>query len=54
MRYTARFLEAEFNDFKEKQYGAYLTHVFNVIDPFAHYGDMANTEIAEFFKAHIK
>lgn len=43
-----------FHDFKEKQYGAYLTHVFNVIDPFAHYGDMANTEIAEFFKAHIK
>lgn len=42
-----------FHDFKEKENGKYLTHVFNVIDPFTPAGDQANTEIAEFFKARM-
>lgn len=46
-------IEHFFHDFKEKQNGSYLTHVFNVVDPFTHYGDQANTEIAEFFKARM-
>lgn len=47
-------IEYNFHDFKEKENDKYLTHVFNVVDPFSKYGDMANTEIAEFFKARIK
>lgn len=47
-------IEHFFHDFKEKQNGAYLTHVFNVVDPFTPAGDKANTEIAEFFKSQIK
>lgn len=46
-------VEYQFHDFKEKENDKYLTHVFNVVDPFSKYGDMANTEIAEFFKARI-
>ncbi len=42
-----------FHDFKEKYDGKYLTHVFNVVDPFTVAGDQANTEIAEFFKARM-
>ena len=45
--------EYKFHDFNEKENGKYLTHVFNVINPFSHYGDMANTEIADFFKARM-
>ena len=44
-------IEYRFHDFNEKENGKYFTHVFNVINPFSHYGDMANTEIADFFKA---
>ena len=47
-------IENKFHDFNEKENGKYLTHVFNVINPFSHYGDMANTEIADFFKARMK
>ena len=43
-----------FHDFKEKENDKYLTHVFNVIDPFSPAGDQSNTEIAEFFKARMK
>ncbi len=46
-------IENKFHDFNEKENGKYLTHVFNVINPFSHYGDMANTEIADFFKARM-
>ena len=46
-------IEYKFHDFNEKENGKYLTHVFNVINPFSHYGDMANTEIADFFKARM-
>ena len=46
-------IEYKFHDFIEKENGKYLTHVFNVVNPFSHYGDMANTEIAEFFKARM-
>ena len=42
-------IEHQFHDFEKP-----LPHVFNVIDPFSKYGDMANIEIAEFFKARIK
>lgn len=42
-----------FHDFTEKENGKYLTHVFNVVDPFTPAGDQANTEIAEFFKARM-
>ena len=42
-------IEYKFHDFDKP-----LSHVFNVVDPFSKYGDMANTEIAEFFKARIK
>ena len=42
-------IEHQFHDFEKP-----LPHVFNVIDPFSKYGDMANTEIAEFFKARMK
>ncbi|MBR2454523.1 MAG: alpha/beta hydrolase [Clostridia bacterium] len=42
-------IEHQFHDFDKP-----LSHVFNVVDPFSKYGDMANTEIAEFFKARIK
>ncbi len=42
-----------FHDFKEKYNGKYLTHVFNVVDPFTVAGDQANTEIADFFKARM-
>lgn len=47
-------IEYQFHDFKEKENDKYLTHVFNVGDPFSKYGDMANTEIADFFKARMK
>lgn len=47
-------IEYKFHDFKEKENDKYLTHVFNVVDPFSKCGDQANTEIAEFFKARIK
>ncbi len=47
-------IEHFFHDFKEKENGKYLTHVFNVVDPFTPAGDQANTEIAEFFKARMK
>lgn len=47
-------IEYSFHDFKEKENDKYLTHVFNVVDPFSKSGDMANCEIAEFFKARIK
>lgn len=46
-------IEYFFHDFKEKENGKYLTHVFNVVDPFTSAGDKANTEIAEFFKARM-
>lgn len=42
-----------FHDFYEDD-GKQLTHVFNVVNPFSAAGDVANTEIAEFFKAKIK
>ena len=42
-------IEYKFHDFDKP-----LSHVFNVVDPFSKYGDMANTEIAEFFKARMK
>lgn len=42
-------IEHQFHDFDKP-----LSHVFNVVDPFSKYGDMANTEIAEFFKARMK
>ena len=42
-------IEHKFHDFDKP-----LSHVFNVVDPFSKYGDMANTEIAEFFKARMK
>lgn len=42
-------IEYKFHDFDKP-----LSHVFNVVDPFSKYGDQANTEIAEFFKARIK
>ena len=42
-------IEHKFHDFDKP-----LSHVFNVVDPFSKYGDQANTEIAEFFKARIK
>lgn len=42
-------IEYKFHDFDKP-----LSHVFNVVDPFSKYGDMANTEIAEFFKARVK
>ena len=42
-------IEYKFHDFDKP-----LSHVFNVVDPFSKYGDMANTEIEEFFKAKIK
>lgn len=42
-------IEHNFHDFDKP-----LSHVFNVVDPFSKYGDQANTEIAEFFKARIK
>lgn len=42
-------IEHTFHDFDKP-----LSHVFNVVDPFSKYGDMANTEIAEFFKARMK
>ncbi len=47
-------IEHFFHDFKEKQNGKYLTHVFNVVDPFTPAGDQSNTEIAEFFKARME
>lgn len=47
-------IEYKFHDFQEKDNGKYLGHVFNVVNPFSKPGDMANTEIAEFFKARIK
>ena len=47
-------VEYGFSDFTEKLDGKNLTHVFNVVDPFSVYGDKANEEIAEFFKAKIK
>lgn len=47
-------IEYKFHDFKEKENDKYLTHVFNVIDPFSKQGDRANTEIADFFKARVK
>ena len=46
--------EYRFHDFTEKLDGKNLAHVFNVVDPFSVYGDMANEEIAEFFKSRIK
>lgn len=42
-------IEHKFHDFDKP-----LSHVFNVVDPFSKYGDQANTEIAEFFKARMK
>lgn len=42
-------IEHKFHDFDKP-----LSHVFNVVDPFSKYGDMANTEIADFFKARMK
>ncbi len=47
-------VEYHFHDFKDKYDGKYLTHVFNVIDPFTPWGDQANTEIADFFKSKMK
>lgn len=47
-------IEFMFHDFTEKENNQYLQHVFNVVNPFSHYGDMANTEIADFFKAKIQ
>ena len=47
-------IEYQFHDFKEKENDKYLTHVFNVVNPFSNFGDEANTEIAEFFKARMK
>lgn len=47
-------IEFKFHDFTEKEDGKSLTHVFNVINPFSPCGDLANTEIAEFFKARMK
>ena len=46
-------IEYKFHDFNEKENDKYLTHVFNVINPFSPAGDQANTEIAEFFKARM-
>lgn len=44
-----------FHDFSEEIYNpSELTHVFNVVNPFSVQGDLSNTEIAEFFKRHIK
>ena len=47
-------IEYKFHDFNEKENDKYLTHVFNVINPFSPAGDQANTEIAEFFKARME
>lgn len=48
-------IECVFHDFdKEKLDGAYLSHVFNVINPFSEHGDRANTEIADFFKSRVR
>ena len=47
-------IEYQFHDFKEKENDKYLTHVFNVVNPFSKAGDQSNTEIADFFKARIK
>ncbi len=46
-------IEYKFHDFNEKEDGKYLTHVFNVVNPFSPAGDLANTEIAEFFKSKM-
>lgn len=46
-------IEHFFHDFTAKECDRKLTHVFNVVDPFNHWGDAANTEIAEFFKARM-
>ncbi len=43
-----------FRDYTDKLNGKYLTHVFNVVDPFSVYGDDANEDIAKFFKSRIK
>lgn len=47
-------IEYKFHDFQEKENGKNLLHVFNVVNPFSPAGDMANTEIADFFKSKIK
>lgn len=46
-------IEYKFHDFTEKEDDKSLQHVFNVVNPFSYYGDMANTEIADFFKARM-
>lgn len=47
-------LERNGIEYKFHNFDKPLSHVFNVVDPFSKYGDMANTEIAEFFKARMK
>lgn len=47
-------VECRLHDFDDRYNGKKLSHVFNVIDPFGEPGDRANTEICNFFKAHIK
>lgn len=46
-------IEYNFHDFDEKENDKNLQHVFNVVNPFSPAGDMANTEIADFFKARM-
>ncbi len=47
-------VEYRFCDYTDKLNGKYLTHVFNVVDPFSVYGDDANEDITTFFKSKIK
>lgn len=51
---TQNNIEYQFHDFSENIYNeSELTHVFNVGYPFTPQAKKANSEIAEFFKAHI-
>ncbi len=47
-------VEYRFREYKEKLEGKDLTHVFNVVNPFSVYGEMANEDIASFFKNRIE
>ncbi len=47
-------VEYKFRNFTDEPDGKKLEHVFCVTDPYGKFGDKANTEMTEFFKAHMK
>lgn len=50
---SVHHIEHKLHDFTETLDGKKLQHVFSVTDPYSEPGDRANTEMTDFFKAHM-